>query len=84
MPSADLTGRGFSEVRDNIASSRGTMYVISDGGKVCEVVVKVPIRIDCGESSELYRLVRPKLTLLKMRLEFSVFNNSLVFTDSFA
>ena len=27
---------------------------------------------------------RLKLTLLKMRLEFSVFNNSLVFTDSFA
>lgn len=46
LPSADLTGRGFSEVRDNIASSRGTMYVISDDGKGCEVVVKVPIRID--------------------------------------
>ena len=41
----DLIGRGFSEVRDNIASSRGTMYVISDGGKGCEVVVKVPMKI---------------------------------------
>ena len=37
-------------MRDNIASSRGTMYVISDDGKGCEVVVKVPIRIDRAET----------------------------------
>ena len=42
---ADMTGRDFSEIRDIIASLRGTMVVISDGGKGCKVIVKVPMKI---------------------------------------
>ncbi len=42
---ADMTGRDFSEIRDIIASLRGTMDVISDGGKECNIIVKVPMKI---------------------------------------